>query len=192
MTRLALLLWLVALPVTATQVGPIRVQRNGSRFDIEMQLRVDAPPQAVFRALQDYRALPRFNPEIRHVRVRPGPRPGQVRLSTVIHSCVLLFCKTLRQQQIMTARADAEGGVLDARLLPGEDFRGGDGVWTVRPCPARPQTSCLRAALHMQVKFWVPPLIGGWIIRGKMEREARRTVRGLQEIAQGAAPATGR
>jgi len=175
----------VGVPAHAAQVLGVHVTRAAGRFLIDMRIRIDAPAPAVFRALQDYAAMVRYNPDLRAVRVQATGVPGRVRLFTTIHACVLVFCKTLHQEQIMTAVDDARGGVLEAKLLPrGGAFRAGSGRWTVRPCPAAAATSCLDATLELVPAFWVPPVIGPWVIRRKMTEEARRTSAGLQSVAR--------
>lgn len=85
----------------------------------------------------------------------------------------------------MTARADADGGVLRAQLLPhGGAFKAGSGRWTVKRCPATASTTCLVANIELVPAFWVPPVIGAWVIRRKMAQEARRTSAGLEILAQ--------
>lgn len=174
-----------AMQAHAAQVLGVNVTRAHGRFLIGMRIIIDAAPPAVFRALQDYPAMMRYNPDLRAVRVRPTGTPGRVRLFTTIHTCVLIFCKTMHQEQMMTATAGADGGVLEARLLPrGGAFRAGYGRWTVGPCPAAPSTTCLRARIELVPAFWVPPVLGSWVIRRKMAAEARRTSRGLQAVAR--------
>jgi len=174
-----------APPAHAAQVLGVRVAREGERFLIEMRIRIAAPPLAVFHALQDYPALPRYNPDLRAVRVEPTAVPGRVRLFTTVHTCVLIFCRTLRQEEIMMATTHASGGVLEAKLLArGGSFKGGRGRWTVSACPTAPAASCLDVRIELLPAFWIPPLIGPWVIRTKMEEEARRTSAGLEEIAR--------
>ncbi|MDE2447504.1 MAG: SRPBCC family protein [Gammaproteobacteria bacterium] len=171
-------------PAHAAQVAGVQVTRNGTHFLIDMQIAIDAPAQAVFRALQDYAAMARYNPDLRSVRVEPTATPHRVRLFTAVHTCVLIFCKMMHQEQIMTATATADGGALHARLVAG-DFKGGYGLWTVRPCPAARAVSCLSVRIELVPAFWVPPVIGPWVIRRKMDEEARRTSAGLERTALG-------
>lgn len=178
------LLMCLAMPAPAAQVSAVQVTRHGSHFLIDMQIAIDAPAQAVFRALQDYAAMARYNPDLRSVRVEPTTAPDRVRLFTAVHTCVLIFCKTMHQEQIMTATASADGGALHAELVAG-DFKGGYGVWTVRPCPTARATSCLSVRIELVPAFWVPPVIGPWVIRRKMDEEARRTSTGLERTALG-------
>jgi Polyketide cyclase / dehydrase and lipid transport len=174
-----------AVSAHAAQVLGVQVTRADHRFLIDMQIRIAAPPQAVFRALQDYPAMPRYNPDLRAVRVEPTAVPGRVRLFTTVRACVLVFCRTMHQEEVMTATSDVRGGVLEAKLLAHSgDFKGGRGRWTVRACPAAPGASCLDVRIALRPAFWVPPVIGPWILRRKMEEEARRTSAGLESVAR--------
>src|SRR5215469_6041807 len=146
----ALVLSCFAMQGHAAQVLDVQVTRDGTRFLIGMHITIDAPPPAVFRALQDYSAMMRYNPDLRSVRVQATDIPGRVRLFTAVHTCVLVFCKTMHQEQIMTAVVDANGGVLEAELLPHDgDFKGGSGRWTVGACPTLASLTCLDVRIEL-------------------------------------------
>ncbi len=175
----------IAIQAHAAQVLGVRVRRTDGGFLIDMRIVIDAPPPAVFRALQDYSAMRRYNPDLRAVRIQSTRVPGRVRLFTTVHTCVLIFCKTMHQEEIMTAAAGADGGVLDAELVPrGGAFKAGDGRWSVKACSTVRSTSCLDARIELVPAFWVPPVIGPWVIRRKMVAEARRTSAGLELMAR--------
>ncbi|MGH8319837.1 MAG: SRPBCC family protein [Steroidobacteraceae bacterium] len=183
---LAIVLSWVAIQAHAAQVLDVQVTRDGSRFLINMRIAIDASPPEVFRALQDYSAMTRYNPDLRAVRVESTGVPGRVRLFTTVHACVLVFCKTMHQEQIMTALPGAHGGVLEAELLArGGAFKAGGGRWTVRACPADRSVTCLDAQIELVPAFWVPPVIGPWVIRRMMAEEARRTSAGIEQVARG-------
>ncbi len=175
------------LPLHAygAQVLEAQAERHEGRFLIRMRIALDAAPVASFRALQDYAAMPRYNPDLRAVRVLGTDPPNRVRLLTTVHSCVLLFCKTVQQQQLMTATGTADGGSLQAELVPQAGAFAGSGHWAVGPCRTRQNTSCLNIEIVLVPNFWVPPLIGAWLIRRKMIDEARQTGRGLERVARG-------
>ncbi|MFZ0497899.1 MAG: hypothetical protein WAM52_02085 [Steroidobacteraceae bacterium] len=179
----ALLFFAASAP--AAEVSGVQVSRDGERFLIEMHIAIDAPAPAVFRALQDYAAMTGYNPDLRAVRVEPTPAPDQVRLFTTIHTCVLVFCKTMHQEQIMTATAMADGGTLNAELLTYGDFKQGHGLWVVKPCPTGRGVTCLDVSIELVPAFWVPPVIGPWVVTRKMAEEAHRTGDGLEQTARG-------
>ena len=170
----------------AAEVSAVQVTHYGEDFLIDMHMAIDAPAPAVFRALQDYAAMARYNPDLRDVRVEPTSVPDRMRLSTTVRMCVLIFCKTMHQEQIMTATASVQGGTLDAELLPtGGDFKRGRGVWVVKPCPTARGLTCVDIRIELAPAFWVPPAIGPWVIRRKMAEEAHRTGDGLERTARG-------
>lgn len=181
-------LWMLlclTMQAHAAQVPEVHVSHNGARFLIDMHMVIDAPPPAVFRALQDYATMARYNPDLRSVRVELTAVPYRVHLFTTVHLCVLIFCKTMHQEQIMTATASADGGSLDAKLVPhGGDFKGGHGLWIVRPCPTARAATCMDVRIELLPAFWVPPVIGPWVLRRKMDEEARRTGAGLELTAR--------
>ncbi len=182
---IALALWGSVATAYAAQLSDVRVTRQGARFLMRMRIALDAPPAAVFAALQDYQAMPRYNPDLRSVRVEPTGQPDRVRLFSTVHACVLFLCKTLHQEQLMTAEPRAHGGVLRARLLPGAgDFREGRGLFRVKPCRAPDPRTCLDVRLELVPGFWVPPMIGPWAIRIMLYREAERTAAGLEQVAR--------
>jgi hypothetical protein len=168
----------------AAQVSGVQVTHDGARFLIDMHIAIDASPPAVFRALQDYATLARYNPDLRAVRIQPTADSHRVLLFTTIHTCVLVFCKTMHQEEIMTATYHGNGDMLEARILSRGDFKAGYGLWTVRPCPTARPATCLDVHIELVPAFWVPPAIGSWVIRRKMEEEARRTGAGLEQAAR--------
>jgi hypothetical protein len=176
---------LASMQTDAAQVLGVQVGRDDQRFRIDMHVAIDAGPVQVFRALQDYAAMPRYNPDLRAVRIEPTSAPNRVRLFTTIHTCVLLFCKTMHQEQLMTAAANATGGHLEAELIPHSGAFSGQGHWLVKPCGAQRPSACLDIQLELVPQFWVPPVIGPWLIRRTMYDEAQRSTQGLEQVAQG-------
>ena len=185
--RLALfgLLALAAAPVRAAQVRSLSVHESAGVYTVDMRARLNAPPRAIYAALTDYRALPRINPAIRSVRVLPSVHGARsVRVATVLRACVWFYCKVLHQVQRMTAKPPHE---LKAVVLPARsDFRSGRARWTVEPCK---HESCLAFHATLEPDFWVPPLIGPWLIQKKLRSEAEVTARGLERLARARATA---
>ena len=171
-------------PAAAAERPAVRVTRHGAQFTIAMRVALPAPPWAVFAALEDYSALPRYNPDIRSVHIEPTDWPTRLRVATTFHACVLFLCRTLRQTALMTATAAVDGGIIRAAIVPGQgDFRSGQARWQVSPCRSARDTTCLQVHMILRPAFWVPPLLGTWILQRKLAEEARRTVSGIQQLA---------
>ena len=171
-------------PAAAAQRLSVRVTRHDAQFTIVMRVALPAPPWAVFAALEDYGALPRYNPDIRSVHIEPTDRPARLRVTTTFHACVLFLCRTLRQTALMRATAAVDGGVIRAAIVPGQgDFRSGQARWQVSPCRNGRDATCLQVHMILRPAFWVPPLLGTWILQRKLAEEARRTVSGIKQLA---------
>jgi hypothetical protein len=180
----ALLASLAATPTQAAQVLAVQVSRDDGRFRIDLHLAIDAAAPQVFRALQDYAAMPRYNSDLRSVRVEPTTDPHRIRLFTTVHSCVLLFCKTMHQEQLMIASADADGGRLRAELSPHSGAFSGEGHWIVKSCRAEGARTCVDIALVLVPQFWMPPVIGPWLIGRTLSQEAQKSALGLEQVAR--------
>ncbi len=182
---LLLLLWGTAQTTVAAEVAAIKVTRNGDRFDTHALIVLDASPRAVFEALQDYAQLPSFNPDIRTARVLGKQANGDVQVDTEIHACVAFFCKTVHQEQIMHATPRADGGVVTSRILPRKgDFNRYSGRWNVTACGNGRASACMHLDLSFTPDFWVPPVIGPWLIRARMQHDAAASSVGLEKLAR--------
>ena len=172
---------LAAAVARGAQVLGVQASRDGNHFQIGMQIVLAAPAAAAFVALRDYPAMRGYDPELQAIRVETTANPDHVRLFLTIHTCMLFFCKTIRQEQLMTATADADGGVLQADFVPAAGAFRGEGTWHLRACPRDPARTCMALRLELEPLFWVPPVIGPWLVRKKMAEEALQISSGLEQ-----------
>jgi hypothetical protein len=91
---------------------------------------------------------------------------------------VYFFCKTVHQVQDVT---EVPGRYISASVLPAmSDFR--HGVARVYMWPEGAHTR-IRVLAEVEPDFWIPPLIGPWIISRKLHSEALETMRNLERLA---------
>lgn len=168
-----------ALTLDAAQVRAVDVTERDGEYRLHLSARLDVPWQAAFAALIDYPHLDRLNPAVRAVNVLGTEPGGGTRVRTRIELCALLFCRTLEQVQVMLV---IEPGVLRARIVPGAgDFRSGTAEWRLTPCG---EAACLRFDARLEPAFWVPPLVGPWLIRNMLAEQAEVTAHGLERAAR--------
>lgn len=160
------------------------------RYSVDLTVTLDATPASAFAVLTDYPNLPRINPAVVSAETMPGAPAGSTRLATHVRVCVAWFCRDLRQVQDMRASHEHHGGGhVHAEVLPAlSDLKFGRADWTVWPCE---QQTCLRFATIIEPDFWVPPVIGPWLIKRKLSEEALQTSHGIEAAAHdpGALPA---
>ncbi|HEX4049340.1 MAG TPA: hypothetical protein VHY19_00480 [Steroidobacteraceae bacterium] len=194
MTRFRALPWsvlplicLVTTAASAAEVLSVQATRHGAAVSVGLRIALNEPAPAIFRALLRYGAMGRYEPDLRAIHIETTADPNRVRLFLTLHTCVLLFCKTLRQEQIMTATPDAGGGVVQAQFVAASGAFSGNGRWVVAPCMAHQGKACMDVRIDLTPLFWVPPMIGPWLIRRKMYEQALHISTGLEQLAQQAA-----
>jgi hypothetical protein len=188
-TFAALSLLGAACATSAAEIQSLQVTRSGTRYHVDMEVRLQAPSAASYAVFAAPGNLPRINPAVRQVQLIEQHPDDQARIYTEVRVCALLYCKTLRQMQDMRYAARADGGDLHAEVLPARsDFSYGRADWQFRPAGAATQ---LHFSAELEPAFWVPPLIGPWLVERSLREEAERTSAGIERLATltpGAAP----
>lgn len=167
------LLW----PLTSAggEVLDAGVSRTEHGFSVYVTALIDAPVARVRRVITDYANLVAINPSIIESRVLPAARPGSQRVRTVVRVCILVFCKDVVQEQDVTETAD---GYVEAVMVPGHcDFRAGLARWKLE---AEGAATRLHFTHDFEPDFWVPPVIGPWLIRRKLVEEVEATMRYIE------------
>lgn len=164
--------------VRAADVYEASASKAGAVYRVQLDARVDAPEPRVRRLLTDYAHLGRINPDIKRSEILFSRRPGAYRVRTLTEVCVLFYCKRLRQVQDVIESPD---GSVTATVLPGQsDFRYGVVHLSLRQEPGGTRV-LMRGELEPD--FWIPPVIGPWLVRRKLISEALTTVANLERVA---------
>jgi hypothetical protein len=168
-----LLAVLLLMPACAAagEILEARVTHTDGRYDLAIRARIDAPSDAVYRAITDYSNLAAINPDIEVSELLGTTLAGVSRVRTVINVCILVFCKRVEQLQHVTY---PDAGTIEAVIVPeGSDFRSGFARWRLSS-PATATTE-MQFVETFEPDFWVPPVIGPWLIQRKLVREVAET-----------------
>lgn len=180
-SRQRLCLGLLLLPAV-TQAGSIQdasVSRDGDVYSLSITARVEATPAQVYRSITDFSNLSAINPSIEESAVLDS-EGNRRRVHTVIRVCILVFCKRVQQVQDVTL-LDAHN--LVAVMVPGAgDFRAGEAHWKIT---ADGVATELLFSETFEPDFWVPPVIGTWLIERKLVREVAETALYIEELHHG-------
>ena len=176
--NLLLLLLAIGLQARAGEVMVAQVHHDRGLYRIELDMRLDAPKEAVWRLLTDYAEYGRLNDAIQHSEILARRGPADYRVRTITRACVYFFCKTVHQVQDVT---EVEGRYISATVLPSlSDFR--HGVARAYTWPDGERTR-VRVLAEVEPDFWIPPLIGPWIISRKLQTEALETINNVERLA---------
>lgn len=188
MVRVHLLVILVFIgtgTARAFELQSLVVTRADARYRVQMSVNLDVPARDAYGVFSDITRLPQINSSVREARVlQQNPAEG-LRVYTLVRMCVSFFCRMLEQVQDMQFLAHAAGGEIRAEVLPHlSNLRYGRARWTLRDCAGN---TCLRFEAELEPDFWVPPLIGPWLIQRKLRSEAMQTGAGIERLARASA-----
>jgi hypothetical protein len=183
--------WVAALAATlavasaatsAATIERLDITRDGARFSMALSAQIDAPLERSYAVFRDFSLLPQINDAVEQVRLLDDAPPGAQRLYTRVRVCVSLFCTRLDQVQDLREHSDAQGRSFHAVVIPERsNLRHGNAQWHMRECSGG---TCLEFRAQLEPKFWVPPLIGPWLIERAMRREAVATALGIERLAR--------
>jgi hypothetical protein len=176
-----LLLALLLMPVlaAAVEITTSGVTQENNTYTVHVDARIEAPLSLVHATISDFANLADINPSIEESQVLVQTRDRQ-RVRTVVNVCILIFCKRVVQVQDVR-KPDAY--TIEANMVPGEgDFRSGFARWVLR---ADDGATRIHFTEVFEPDFWVPPLIGTWMIEDKLVEEVEVTARYIEQLTRG-------
>src|SRR3546814_6184254 len=98
--------------------------------------------------------------------------PRSTRTDTLFPYTTLFRSTHLKQVQDVRDSHTTERYQLDALVIPAlSNLRYGKAHWQLERCDAQ---TCLNFSAELEPDFWVPPLLGPWLIKRTMRREIGR------------------
>ncbi|HHH45123.1 MAG TPA: hypothetical protein ENK49_13380 [Gammaproteobacteria bacterium] len=170
---------LVGVAVHAGQVHVASVSHQSGSYLVEVDTLVQVNEHRARALLTDYSHLERVNPAIEVSEILLTRGPGDYRVRTVTHACIWFYCRRLRQVQDVI---ESQDGTVTALVVPElSDFRYGYArlnLWQ--------EADGTRILIRAEVEpdFWIPPLIGPWLIKRKLLSETLETVGRLEQLAK--------
>jgi hypothetical protein len=149
------------------------VTHEGDTYRAHFEVRLAAPADAVRALARDYDQLERFSKII-----IDSERVGPARVRMVVRACILIFCKTVRRT--MEVEQTAQGDILRLAPAPDNDFRHARETWQLEPDQGGTR---LRYEAEFVPDFFIPPLIGPWLITRLLREELHVAAGRLEALA---------
>ena len=169
------------MPASAStaEIVTVGVTHDDGVYHVTIEALLDAPRDAVFAVLTDYARWADVNDMIEESVVLEGATPAEQLVRTVAEGCALGFCKTFTQVQWMRA---TDGRRIEAQIVPERsDMRSG---WVRTELSDADGRTLFHYEMSLEPDFWVPPLIGPWIIQRKLRAESIQTAAAVELAAR--------
>ena len=177
-TFLTCVLFIVASAGNAAEILDVSVDRESSTYYMRSEVRFDVPPRYLFDVLTDWDLSTQFSSVVVESRNVPADESGRPGFYARNRACVAFFCKSFER----TGYVDAQPlDVITAVANPdNSDFHVSVEEWHFT---SDGDTTTIRYQLEMHPKFWVPPLIGPYLIKRKLEKDGGDALARIESIA---------
>ena len=166
---------------TNCQAGEVlhsHIAYEDSHYLISLTMKIEAGLDRVYAILTDFNHLTRVNDTIKLSRLLHSK--GKVHLVQIdAEGCVWIFCKRVRQVQRIT---EMGRGYIQAVTLPEKsDMEYGRVLWHIEE---QDGFTIISYNADFVPAFFVPPLLGPYILKGRLLAAGIKTIHGIERIAQ--------
>lgn len=162
----------------ASTLEHLQVTHVGKRYQVVMHASMDTQADKAYAVFTDYSRLPEINDAIIRAEAIPGGVAPAQRVRTQVRVCVMGFCRVFDQVQDMRKSPPER---LQAEVIPEvSNLRFGKANWRIWDDNGRAR---LIFEAVVEPDFWVPPVIGPWLIERKLASEAVDTANGIERLA---------
>ena len=176
-------IFLMAGGALSAELRDVVVEKEDKRYRLTSETRIDASVADLYRVLTDYDLFTEFSSVFVESRNLRAAANGKPRYFTRMEGCMLLFCKsfvrigelTLTPHNEIVATADPKQSDFNysrERWLLEAD---GDGV-------------LLKYEFELEPSFWVPPVIGPYVMKRALRAGGADAVDRIEALAQGRKP----
>lgn len=180
MTRFGIVLFglSVSVALSGAVLHSVNIEHDRGRYELISESYLDAPREAIFDVLTDYDRFGRISRSYKEFGYMDPSPDGTPVVYTTMEGCVLFFCKSLRRVELLETR---EPGFIRTVTLPEHsDFRYAVSEWDLEPNGGGTH---LVYRLEMEPDFWIPPVIGPWILKQRLEAGGARAVTRIERLA---------
>jgi hypothetical protein len=163
---------------TADKVKDLSVTDVHGEYYLRIEDELSAPADDVYKVITDYKHAYRINPTIIGVKILPSGHKGVVRLRNLSVQCAGPFCFHIVWTGDIVETGDRD---IEVKTIPKlSDFVSGSAIWHIRPYGEH--TRVLYES-RLKPAFFVPPVIGGIIIKRHIKDETLDTFRRIESQA---------
>lgn len=163
----------------AGEVLETEVLHDAGKYTVRFDVRLAAPPERLKHYLTDYDNYATYFASIKESRVLNRAADGTLRVRLQLSSCILFFCRTVNLVRDITEQPD---GTIIARVDPARsDFRETIEQWRVTDDHGNTR---LRYRAELIPTFYVPPLIGPWLVKRQIRAALEAGAEKLEALAR--------
>lgn len=161
----------------ALEISALETQAWEKTYRLQAELILDAPLSAVEARLLDFQRLPQIATSIKEIRWR-SLTPRRYEVFSRVESCVAFFCRGIERTE--RVHHVSQGLILAVTSDDSADFHFGRTEWRL---VAQGEKTRLQHQTTVSPAIWIPPLIGDYLIKQRLESGFLRSMQRLENLA---------
>lgn len=176
-------LFLLAAGADPADLREISVEYENDRYHLRSQVWFAAAQEDLYRVLTDFDEYVRISSAFVEAYDLPPGEDGRPRFYTRMEGCMLLFCRSLERFGYLLLEPRRE--IVAVSEPEQSDFRYCRERWRFEPDG---EGTLLYYDFEMEPDFWVPPVIGPWIIKRTLRIDGMDAIGRIEALARGETP----
>ncbi|MDJ0940689.1 MAG: SRPBCC family protein [Woeseiaceae bacterium] len=176
------------LPMTAAaaDMRTVTVDRDGKVYTMRSEVFFDVDQDTLYEVFRNWDLSPGFSSWVVDARNLEPDETGKAGFYIQNKGCVMFVCKTLVREGYVD---DEPNTYIHASAISEKsDFAISNETWTFS---TEGTGTVVVYELEMSPKFWVPPVIGPYVIKRKLKSDGGDALDRIEKIAQDRAAAKG-
>ena len=184
MRIVAVLLLLQGLTAVAAELRDVVVKKEGDRYHLTSTTYFEATQSQLYNTLIDFDKYPLFSSAFVEAENREPDEQGRPQFYTRMEGCAMLFCKTYIRVGYLELQPKFD---IVAMVDPEEsNFAYSRERWQLIP---EGEGTLMIYDFEMEPGFWVPPIIGPYVIKRALRSGGSNAVNRIEAVALAYFPA---
>ena len=167
-----------ALPASAAELESVEVTYEDGRYRLVSKSLYEATQAQLYRVLTDYELFIYFSSAFVESENRDADADGRPGFYTRMEACVLMFCKAYIRAGYLDLKPEYD---IVATVDPEQsNFRYARERWQLVPGD---DGTTMIYEFEMEPDFWVPPLVGPYVIKRSLKAGGARAVDRIERLA---------
>ena len=174
-----LALLFVTIPASAGEIQRAKVQHKNGVYILELHVVLASRFEPVRAIVTDYDQLHRISDVLIETSLLSKEGADIKRRRLVTRICILIFCFTTKMVEDVW---ETENTII-TRIIPEQsDYKYGETEWRVNSVDK--DHSSIELYCTLEPAFWIPPVIGPFLMKQKMMSEAKKTINRIEELSE--------
>ena len=185
LSALILLAAAISAPLRAAEIRNLEVHEHQGSYSVSFEALLDAPHESIYAIIADPARWPQLTHIVTASKVVGELSDDRRKVRVTFHDCILIFCQTIHKHEALQTTADGNIDTLadeDRKQFAPEqsDFSYAHEHWQIS---AEGQGTRILYNAEMTPSFYVPPLVGAYILKAKIRSLLLHVTANLETLA---------